>query len=54
MTEFERKYLVYALIQSNGNIGKAAKAADKHRRAFWELMRKHGIEADNYRDMLQV
>lgn len=51
--EFERKYIIHALIQSNGNIGKAAKAACKHRRAFWELMRKHGIDADNYRDMLK-
>ncbi|MDO5680778.1 MAG: hypothetical protein Q4G54_10675 [Pelistega sp.] len=51
--EFERKYIIHALIQSNGNIGQAAKAACKHRRAFWELMRKHGIDADNYRDMLK-
>lgn len=51
--QFERKYIIHALIQSNGNIGRAAKAADKHRRAFWELMRKHGIEADNYRDLLE-
>lgn len=50
--QFERKYIIHALMKSNGNIGRAAKAASKHRRAFWELMRKHGIDADNYRDLL--
>lgn len=50
--EFERKYIVHALMQSNGNIGQAARTASKHRRAFWELMRKHGIDAANYRDLL--
>ena len=50
--QFERKYIIHALMKSNGNIGRAAKAASKHRRAFWELIRKHGIDADNYRDLL--
>ena len=32
-----------------GNISRAARAADKNRRAFWELIRKHGIDAQSFR-----
>jgi len=33
------------LILNDGNISKAARAAKKNRRAFWELMRKHDVAA---------
>src|SRR5262249_51133206 len=44
---FEREYLEEALRRSNGNIAEAARASGKARRAFFELMRKHGVQAVN-------
>jgi len=46
---FERQYLEHALRKHQGNISRAAAAASKNRRAFFELLRKHGIEADRFR-----
>ncbi len=43
--QLERTYLHEALCRSGGNIAAAARASGKHRRAFFELMRKHGIAA---------
>jgi two-component system response regulator GlrR len=40
---FEREYLEDLLCAHHGNITHAAKAARKNRRAFFELMRKHGL-----------
>lgn len=42
---FERDYLEDALRRSKGNIAEAARASGKARRAFFELMRKHGVQA---------
>ena len=42
---FEKHYLRVALRQANGNISEAARRASKDRRAFWELMRRHGIKS---------
>jgi two-component system, NtrC family, response regulator GlrR len=47
--DFERAYLIDALRAAGGNIGRAARASGKPRRAFFELMRKYGISADDYR-----
>jgi len=44
---FERDYLEEALRRSRGNIAEAARASGKARRAFFELMRKHGVQAVN-------
>jgi len=44
---FEREYLEDALRKSGGNIAEAARASGKARRAFFELMRKHGLKAVN-------
>ena len=41
--DFERDYLETVLRVHRGNISKAARAAKKNRRAFWELLRKHGL-----------
>lgn len=46
---FECAYLRDALMRHAGNVAGAARASAKHRRAFWALMRKHGISADTYR-----
>lgn len=47
--DFERTYLQGLLIAHQGNITKAAEAAQKNRRAFFELIRKYGIDANNFR-----
>ena len=44
VAEFEREYIARLLYACDGNVSEAARAARKHRRAFWELIRKHGIE----------
>lgn len=41
--DFERTYLQQLLAEHAGNISQAARAADKNRRALWELLRKHQI-----------
>ncbi|MFA7669052.1 MAG: hypothetical protein WCX93_06875 [Burkholderiaceae bacterium] len=46
---FERAYITAALGRHAGNIAMAARAAQKHRRAFWALMRKHDIDAAPFR-----
>ncbi|MCC2597291.1 hypothetical protein LKR43_13185 [Pusillimonas sp. MFBS29] len=46
---FERAYIKAALGRHSGNIAMAARSAQKHRRAFWALMRKHNIDAAPYR-----
>jgi two-component system, NtrC family, response regulator GlrR len=46
---FERAYVEDLLSANKGNITRAAKAARKNRRAFWELIRKHNIDANYYR-----
>ena len=43
--QLERTYLEEALRCSHGNIAAAARASCKQRRAFFELMRKHGVAA---------
>jgi hypothetical protein len=48
VSEFERKYLESALRRSGGNIAAAARASGKPRRAFFELMRKRGVVAQQW------
>jgi two-component system, NtrC family, response regulator GlrR len=40
---FEHDFLAAVLHAHNGNITRAAFAVKKNRRAFWELLRKHGL-----------
>ena len=42
---FEHDFLETTLRAHHGNITKAARAVKKNRRAFWELLRKHGLLA---------
>lgn len=44
--QFERQYIEKLLKECGGNVSEAARRAGKHRRAFWEIMRKHGIRRD--------
>jgi DNA-binding NtrC family response regulator len=47
---FEREYLTKVLTRAGGNISRAAVMSGKDRRAFFELMRKYGIDADEFRE----
>lgn len=47
--QFERDYIHRLLLSHDGNISKAAQAARKNRRAFWELIRKHHINVHNFK-----
>jgi DNA-binding NtrC family response regulator len=42
---FEHDFLETVLRAHDGNITRAARAVKKNRRAFWELLRKHGLLA---------
>lgn len=42
--EFERTYLSQILSAHQGNVSKAARAAQKERRAFQRLLQKHGLQ----------
>lgn len=46
---FEKKFIEDLLLIHQGNITASANAAGKNRRAFWELIRKHKIDAEHYR-----
>jgi two-component system response regulator GlrR len=50
ISQFERSYVEDLLVVYHGNISRAARAAGKNRRAFWELIRKHGITVEKYRE----
>jgi two-component system, NtrC family, response regulator GlrR len=47
---FEHDFLATVLHTHGGNISRAAVAAKKSRRAFWELLRKHGLLTGTRRD----
>jgi two-component system, NtrC family, response regulator GlrR len=47
--QFERSYIEHVLANASGNVTHAARAAKKNRRAFFALVRKHGIEPQRFR-----
>jgi transcriptional regulator with PAS, ATPase and Fis domain len=49
VARFERTYIENLLAAFQGNITRAAQAGQKNRRAFWELIRKYGIDPRAYR-----
>lgn len=49
VSQFETNYIENLLIAYRGNISKAAQAAQKERRTFWELVRKHKIDVHKFR-----
>ena len=46
IAHFEKNYISSLLLAYMGNISKAAKAARKKRRTFWELIRKYKIDLE--------
>ena len=49
ISQFERSYIQNMLMAYNGNITRAARAAHKERRTFFELVRKYNIDAEQFR-----
>lgn len=49
ISQFETDYIQSLLIAYRGNITKAAQAAQKERRTFWELVRKHKIDVQSFK-----
>ena len=49
IAQFEKDYITKFLLAYEGNITRAARAAQKNRRAFWQLIRKHGIDVKKFR-----
>jgi transcriptional regulator with PAS, ATPase and Fis domain len=49
ISEFETNYIQSLLVAYKGNITKAAQAAQKERRTFWQLIRKHKIDVHKFK-----
>jgi len=49
ISQFEQTYIQNLLIAYRGNISQAAQAAQKERRTFWELVRKHKIDVQKFK-----
>jgi two-component system response regulator GlrR len=49
ISQFEKDYIKGLLLSNQGNITKAAKAAQKNRRAFWALIRKYKIDIQSFK-----
>jgi len=47
--DFERGFIENLLASCHGNVTQAARVAKKNRRAFFELIRKHDIDASRFR-----
>jgi DNA-binding NtrC family response regulator len=43
LSRFEREYVTHLLQVCGGNITRAARYAGKHRRSFWEIMRRNNL-----------
>jgi len=48
---FEKQYIQNLLTVYGGNISRAAAAAQKHRRAFLQLIKKHRIEVEKFKKL---
>lgn len=49
VAQFEKRYIAGVLTLHGGNITRAAKASQKNRRAFWQLIRKHKIDVPSFK-----
>lgn len=49
ISQFETTYIQSLLTVYQGNITKAAQAAQKERRTFWQLVRKHNIDVQKFK-----
>jgi len=51
---FERSYLVEVLEICKGNVSKAAKLAGKYRADFYDLVKKHDLKIENFKESARV
>ncbi len=49
LESFERDYLERILVSESGHVSNAAKRAGLDRKNLWQLMKKHGIEAEQFK-----
>lgn len=49
IAQFEKNYIQNLLRACSGNITRAAHAAQKNRRAFWQLIQKHQIDVSRFK-----
>jgi two-component system response regulator GlrR len=49
-TEFERQYLIRLMEITKGNVSNAAKLAGKYRADLYELLKKHDLDPEGFRD----
>jgi DNA-binding NtrC family response regulator len=49
IAKFEKSYIQSLLATYDGNISRAARAAQKNRRAFWQLIHKHQIDVQSFK-----
>lgn len=49
ISQFETDYIQTLLTVYKGNVSRAAQAAQKERRTFWELLRKHHIDVQKFK-----
>jgi two-component system response regulator GlrR len=47
--EFEKSYVVRALQIAHGKVAAAARMAGKDRKDFYELMKRHGVDPNDFR-----
>ncbi|MFZ7127426.1 MAG: sigma-54-dependent transcriptional regulator [Desulfobacterales bacterium] len=47
---FEKNYIVQLLEMTQGNVSQAAKMAGKYRADFYALLRKHGLDPEQFRE----
>lgn len=52
--KFEKTYIQGLLAAHDGNITRAAQAAQKNRRAFWQLIRRHHIDVQRFKPSRSV
>lgn len=50
--DFEKKYIMQLLQLTKGNVSRAAKLAGKYRADFYDLMKKCGLNAEDFRDSM--
>ncbi len=48
--QFEKSYLIHLMERAQGNVTKASTLAEKERRSLGKLLKKHGINAQNYKE----
>lgn len=49
VNDFESAYLKHYLLKNSGNVEESARQSQKHRSAFWNLLKKHHINPQEFR-----